>query len=97
MTRLPSFDLSIAEIPIARYLTGEAKHKAQQHRAGFSKIKTGMAWSEYEAMDIFGIPTEDAWHALPRDERARKVGYVMSKSLISVITQYEAIHVKSKK
>jgi len=52
---------------------------------------------EYEAMDTFQISTEDAWHALPRDERARKVAYVLSKSLISVITQYEAIHVKGKK
>lgn len=47
-------------------------------------------------MDLFGISTETEWHALPRDERCRKVGYVMSKSLIHIISSYENIHIKSK-
>ncbi len=55
-----------------------------------------MAWSEYEAMDRFGIATEADWQALPRDERARKVAYVMATTLIHTITSYEASHIKSK-
>jgi len=56
-----------------------------------------MAWHEYKAMDTFNIPSEDAWHALPRDERARKVGYVMAAAMVEAISQYESVHVKSKK
>lgn len=51
-----------------------------------------MNWSEYEAMDTFDISTEAEWNALPRDERARKVAYVMSKSIVNSISQYEAGH-----
>lgn len=55
-----------------------------------------MAFNEYEAMDTFGVSSEADWQSLPRDERARKVAYCISKSLISAIVNYESSHIKSK-
>lgn len=47
-------------------------------------------------MDMFHISTEAEWYALPRDERERKVAYVLSKSLIHAVVSYENVHIKSK-
>lgn len=43
-------------------------------------------------MDTFKIPTEEMWSALPRDERARKVAYVLAHNIIENVAVYEAAH-----
>lgn len=43
-------------------------------------------------MHEYSIPTEAIWLSLTRDERARKVAYIMASNLMSNIQSYEATH-----
>lgn len=90
MTRCVSFALSIAGVPIEDYLTGKAHHRAQDRKPGRSRITSSLTFDEMAAMAHFGIPTEAAWLALPRDERARKVAFLMAQNFISSVQTYEA-------
>lgn len=54
-----------------------------------------MTYDEQSAMIRYGIKSEAEWYALPRDERIRKVAYIMCDNLISRISNYEAAHAKS--
>lgn len=74
------------------YLNGTASHPALKHKSGFSRILMGMAFVEHQAMALFKIPNEDAWYALAREERARKVAYIQASQIIDAVQGYEAAH-----
>lgn len=75
-------------------MTGKAQHKAQKRKANQSHITSSMSYDEQTAMIRYGIKSEAEWYALPYDERARKIGYVMTSNLIQNISNYEAAHAK---
>lgn len=76
-------------------MTGKQKHKCQQRKSNQSRITSSMSYDEQTAMIRYGIRTEAEWYALPYDERARKIAYIMASNLIQNISNYEAAHAKS--
>ena len=76
-------------------MTGKQKHKAQARKPNRSRITSSMSYDEQTAMIRYGIKSETEWYALPYDERARKIAYIMATNLIESITHYEAAHAKS--
>lgn len=76
-------------------MTGKKKHKCQQRKSNQSLITSSMSYDEQSAMIRYGIKSEAEWYALPYDERARKIAYIMASNLIQNISNYEAAHAKS--